>query len=126
MIQRAIEHDPKLYMSPIELKLEEPYYTHKTLKALKEEYPNDQFYLIVGADVASTIKNWEEGEWINQNFPRIVVTRPGFEFEGVIDINYTINISSTEIRNLVKEDKSIKYLVHPGVEEIIRGAKLYK
>lgn len=126
MIQRAIEAKVDFYMSPIELELEAPYYTYKTLQLLKEQYPEGEFKLIVGADVADSIKNWENGDWILQNFQLITVQRPGHNFNVQVDIEDSIDISSTQIRNLVKEGLPIDHLVHPGVEEIIKGAKLYK
>lgn len=126
MIQRAIATNVNFYMSPIELELEAPYFTYKTLQLLKEQYPEGEFKLIVGADVADSIKDWEHGDWILQNFSLITVQRPGYNFQVNVDIEDSIDVSSTEIRNLIKEGLSIEHLVHPGVKEIIEGAKLYK
>lgn len=126
MIQRALEGESEFFLSPVELELEAPYYTYKTLELLQKQYPNDEFSLIVGSDVALSIKNWENSSWILQNFQLIIVQRPGYNFNVQVDIEDSIDISSTQIRNLVKEGLPINHLVHPGVEEIIKGAKLYK
>ena len=126
MIQRAIEGESEFFMSPVEVQLDAPYYTYKTLELLQKYYPNDEFSLIVGADTALSIKDWERGDWILTNFPLITISRPGFEEPGVVDIPLEMNTSSTLIRELVKKGESIDFLVHPGVKEIIECTKLYK
>jgi nicotinate-nucleotide adenylyltransferase len=126
MIQRALEGKSEFFLSPVELELEAPYYTYKTLELLQKQYPNDEFSLIVGSDVALSIKDWENGGWILQNFPLITVNRPGCDEPGIVDIPLEINTSSTLIRAKVKKGESIADLVPPGVDEIIECIKLYK
>lgn len=126
MIQRAIEGESEFFLSPVELELEAPYYTYKTLELLQKQYPQDEFSLIVGSDVALSIKDWEKGDWILQNFPLITVNRPGCDEPGIVDIPLEMNTSSTLIRAKVKNGESIVDLVPPGVDEIIECIKLYK
>ena len=124
MIQRAIGNRPEFFMSPVEVQLDEPYYTYKTLERLQELHPTYQFNLIVGADVAATIKDWENGNWILENFPLIVLSRPGYDSDNSVPLE--VNVSSTQVRTLTKNGESIDHLVHPGVKEIIECIKLYK
>ena len=71
----------------------------KSFKQLQEEYPEDELYLIVGADIVNSIKDWHEGEWILENFKLITIARQGSEVDAII--KKTINVSSTEIRTLI-------------------------
>ena len=93
---------------------------------LKEEYPDDELFLIVGVDVAPQIGDWNEGDWILQNFGLITVARNGYEDTGIVDIPKTIDVSSTEIRELVKEKKQIYPLVPKVIAQYIKRYNLYK
>jgi nicotinic acid mononucleotide adenylyltransferase len=80
----------------------------------------------VGADTALNIRNWYEGEWILENFKLITVARPGYEDPAIVDIPMTLNISSTEIRELVKNKKQIYPLVPRIVSQCIKRFGLYE
>ena len=125
MIQRAIGNRPEFFMSPVEVQLDEPYYTYKTLERLQWLYPDYQFSLIVGADTAASIKDWENGNWILENFPLITLSRPGYD-NVINSVQLEVNASSTLVRTLTKAGEPIDHLVHPGVKEIIECIKLYK
>jgi nicotinate-nucleotide adenylyltransferase len=91
---------------------------------LQEEYPEDELYLIVGADIVNSIKDWHEGEWILENFNLITIARQGSEVEAVI--KKTINVSSTEIRTLISNGKQIYPLVPKVIAQYIKRYNLYK
>lgn len=126
MLLTAVKNIPNCKVSAIENKITPPYYSYKTLEALKERYKWDDLFLIVGADTATSIKDWNNGDWILKMMPLITVSRPGSEPTGIIDIPLQVDISSTEIRNLVKENKSIDHLVPRSVNGLINILKLYK
>jgi nicotinate-nucleotide adenylyltransferase len=69
---------------------------------------------------------------IIENYPLIVYKRPGFEIDNKLNARLEImnapllEISATHIRQLIKEGKSIKYLVPPVVEEEILASGLFK
>ena len=52
---------------------------------MKEYYPNEELYLIVGADIVDDIANWKEGEWILENFKLIAVNRANSSFKAKVD-----------------------------------------
>lgn len=114
MVKFAIKNMKKCYVSNIELDTPKPHYTSDTLKYLKETYPNDDLYLLVGEDVHNSISEWHEGKWILNNFKFIIYSRNIY------------NISSTEIRNLIKENKQIYPLVPQSVCDYITINNLYK
>lgn len=126
MIYLAIDNMEHCFLSNIDYKNTKPYYSANTLKLLKEEYPNDDLYIIVGVDIVNDIKNWHEGQWILDNFKLITIAREGYLDAGIHDISKTINISSTEIRELVKANKQIYPLVPKVVSQYIKKFNLYK
>lgn len=124
MVQLAIEGIENCKMSAIEYTTTSPHYSYNTLKLLKSEYSNDDLYLIVGADLASSIRYWHEGGWILENFNIITVDREGYDIEA--DISKTLDISSSEIRELVKNNKQIYPLVPKVINQYIKQFNLYK
>ena len=126
MISLAIDDMEHCSLSSIDYRNTEPYYSSNTLKMLKEEYPDDELLLIVGVDTALQIGNWNDGDWILENFGIITVARNGYYEPGVVDIPKTLDVSSTEIRELVKEKKQIYPLVPKVIAQYIKRYNLYK
>lgn len=126
MIQLAIDDMEHCSLSSIDYRNTEPYYSVNTLKMLKEEYPEDDLYVIVGVDIVNDIKNWHEGQWILDNFKLITIAREGYLDAGVPDIRKTLNVSSTEIRELAREKKQIYPLVPKVISQYIKRFNLYK
>ena len=125
MVQLAIDELEHCQMSCIDHRTSAPHYTSNTLKLLKEQYPNDELCIIVGADVAPNIKDWYEGEWILENFQLITVSRPGCENDNA-DISMMFDISSSYIRDLVKNGKQVYPLVPKVVSQCIKRFGLYE
>lgn len=110
----AMRRYPELYVKvdDIELKMPAPHYTIRTLDALKEREPDNDFTLIVGADNLAIIDRWKESERILKEYGLAVFPRQGYDSEEIIqkmkeqNPEYRIslvdaplvNISSTEIR----------------------------
>ena len=126
MINLAIDDMENCSLSSIDYRNTEPYYSANTLKLLKEEYPDDELLLIVGVDTAIQIRNWTDGDWVLENFGIITVARNGYYEPGVVDIPKTLDVSSTEIRELVKEKKQIYPLVPKVIAQYIKRYNLYK
>lgn len=140
MVNAAIKDNEKLELSTFESHDDSVVYTHQTLDYFKNKYPDDEFYYIMGEDSFMTIDSWRNYEKIlNDNL--IVFARTSIEEDSdlvkkvdfikkdnaniyLID-NLNINISSTLIRDLVKNNKSIKYLVPDSVRELIKEYGLY-
>ena len=126
MISLAIDDMENCSLSSIDYRNTEPYYSANTLKMLKEEYPEDELLLIVGVDTVLQIRNWTDGDWILENFGIITVARNGYYGPGVVNIPKTLDVSSTEIRELVKEKKQIYPLVPKVIAQYIKRYNLYK
>lgn len=132
LIDLSIEGEKKLRASNIEFSLPRPSYTIDTLTYLQEKYPQHQFSIIMGSDSFSNIKKWKNFEILLRNFEIFIYQRPGFKVkEDMITPNIKVidapllQISSTHIRNLIKEKKSIRYLVPDIVKEEIENQQYY-
>jgi nicotinate-nucleotide adenylyltransferase len=138
MINMAIEDNANFESSDIEIRRgrDSITYTVDTLMALREENKDEavKFYLIIGIDNLIELHTWKDPGKLFLLSEVVVLNRPGFllqnvknEFERqVIFVPAPgIDISSTEIRNKIKEKKSIKYLVPKQVEEYIIKNKIY-
>ena len=132
LVQKAIEHDLRMKASDIEFTLQRPSYTVHTLAYLKEKYPDHEFSIIMGSDSFQNLGNWKNSEVIISNYRIIVYKRPGIEIENKYGADIVVmkapllEISATHIRELIKEGKSIKYLVPPVVEEEISAGGYFK
>jgi nicotinate-nucleotide adenylyltransferase len=132
LIDLAIEGDTQLKSSNIEFKLPKPSYTIDTLTYLKEQYPQHQFSVIMGSDAFSNIKKWKNWQTLLENYPIIIYTRPEFPVnEQVLPASATLlhapllQISSTLIRDLIKNNKTIRYLVPEVIVEEIKNQQFY-
>ena len=141
MTKLAIEGNPHFEFSDLELKREGDTYTVDTLKTLKEQYPYDDLYLIVGSDTLFQMEKWYKPQEIFQ-LATILSSRrniPNAELEEQMDylrskygakiVNLympNIDISSTDIRDKVKHDMSVKYFTPDSVIAYIKEHKLYK
>ena len=133
LIDLAIEGDDRLRTSTIEFKLPKPSYTIDTLTYLSDQYPQHSFTVIMGSDAFSNIQKWKNWETLLKNYPIIIYERPDFQVDNAYTNKNTtilkaplLQISSTLIRNMIKENKTIRYLVPAVVEEEIRNQHYYK
>lgn len=131
LLQLAVEGETKLKVSNIEFKLPKPSYTVNTLIYLKEKYPSHQFDIVIGSDGFQNLSKWKNSDFIIKNYKFVVYQRPGFEIRNSINANLKevsgpqLLISSTHIRKMINENKSIKYLVPDLVNDEIRAKKYY-
>lgn len=131
LVQKAVENNHKFRASDIEFKLPRPSYTADTLTYISEKYPEHNFYLIIGSDSLKNIHKWKNSEFLLSNYSFYVYQRPGFEVEetkGNINVLKAplLEISSTEIRNMIKSGNSVKYLMPEKVLEEIEKNGYYK
>lgn len=131
MVRQSIEGAIKLKESDIEFHLPKPSYTVDTLTYLAEKYPQHQFTVIMGSDSYQNLPKWKNAEIILKNYSIVIYKRPGFEVENlpanVLVLNAPLlEISSTQIRKMIKEGKSIRYMVPDVVEQEIEKNAYYK
>lgn len=130
MINLAIESNIYFELSDIEINSTKTSYTYDTLVNLKKLYPNDEFYEIIGEDSADYLTTWKNYEEMLKLCKFIVFKRRGFNYEPehknikVLDSPY-IEISSTMIRDSIKNQKSVKYLLPDSLIKYITTNNLY-
>jgi nicotinate-nucleotide adenylyltransferase len=122
MVFLAVEDYPKLKPSDIEFRLPQPSYTVNTLAYLQEKFPTHEFSLIMGEDNLNSLHKWKNYEVILQNhdiyvYPRINTETVDPQIAANARIHRVdapvIEISSTFIRNSIKEGKNVRPLL-PG------------
>jgi nicotinate-nucleotide adenylyltransferase len=140
MAKLAFEGDPHFEVSDIEIEKAKngiTNYTVDTLIELYDLYKEDfiKIYLIVGIDNLIEFPKWKNPNKLFLISEVIVMNRPGYLVQDVDDefsrkARYLsvpmLEISSTDIRHRIRENKSVKYLLKPEVEEYVINNKLFK
>ena len=117
IIRAEIEDNSKLEVSDIEFDMPKPSYTIDTLVRLKENYPENNYSIIMGSDNLQNFHKWKNYEQILEDYSVYVCPRPGYEISGshknihIIEGVPQMEISSSFIRKSIKEGKDISYLM---------------
>lgn len=140
MCRLAAENIKKADVSDMEIMRQGKSYTVDTLRQLKELYPNSELYLITGADMFLTLQEWKAPQEIFSLASVCTVPRDDADYERLkaheIKLNEMgaktvvleikrMDISSTEIRSRVFNDKDISKLVDEEVESYIYANYLF-
>ena len=135
LVFRATKDYPKLAPSAIEFNLPQPNYTVRTLAYLEEKHPENQFALIMGEDNLRSLPKWKNAEVIMGNYPIYVYPRKmnpssgsaSFSSETITYLEAPIiEVSSTFIRQQIKDGKNIKPLLPIAVWNYIDEMNFYK
>lgn len=142
MVYLAIRKNESLFASDVEFQLPKPSYTIATLKVLEEQHPELRFSLIMGEDNLRNLHKWLAFEEIIQRIPILVYPRDLTEGESQDDevtiptelsqADITIcdaplmKISSTFIRQAIRNQKDVRYLIPDEVVNYISNNFLYE
>ncbi|HOJ24751.1 MAG TPA: nicotinate (nicotinamide) nucleotide adenylyltransferase [Bacteroidales bacterium] len=134
MVRLAIENANYLKASDIEFGLPKPSYTINTLEKLKNDYPQYTFNIIMGSDNAISIEKWKYFQNIIDNHRIYVYPRTGYSTKNIlthknIKIDNTapiIDISSTWIREQIKNGKDVQFFLRKVVYEFIKINGVYQ
>lgn len=133
MVTLAIGDNNKMKASNIEFKLPQPSYTVNTLAYLKEKHPHYDFALIMGTDNLQSFHKWKNYEEILKYYELYVYPRPEgnggdlMKHKKVKLINAPLmELSSTAIRNAVKEKKDVRYFVPSDAWEYMKEMHFYE
>lgn len=131
MTRLAINNRDPFKLCTIELDREGPSYTLDTINILKRKYPNDEFYFIIGSDMAVSLHTWNGIEELKKSVTFIVTTRPNYTVgspfeEEFIKVNVPeMELSSSDIRQRVSQKESIRYLMPEAVRMYVEEHRLY-
>ncbi len=155
MLRLAIADEPGLIIDEREIQREGPCYTFYTLQSLREKFPRVPLCLIIGADQFVNFDTWHRWQEILGLAHLVVVYRPGWnptgqignaELARLVQEHTTVDVgslrdiaggqlffaqvsqfdlSSSRIRTLLRQGKSVRYLVPDAVYDYIRSQTLY-
>jgi nicotinate-nucleotide adenylyltransferase len=133
LVQLAVEDFPKFKVSKIEFDLPQPNYTIHTLAHLKEKYPDYAFVLMMGEDNLDGLEKWKNYEVILDQYEIYVYPRPKVSTQKDKDHPHVkmvdapmIEISSTFIRESIKNKKDIRFFLPEKVWKLIDDYHLYR
>jgi len=126
MLRAAIEGEARFAVDPCELRRPPPSYTIDTVKQIRQNNRDASIYCLIGEDNVARLTKWHRFAELEKMVHFIVLDRTGQPpSHSYPVIERKIDIAATEIRKRVASGRSIRYLVPPAVEEIIRREKLY-
>jgi nicotinate-nucleotide adenylyltransferase len=154
MLRLALERQPDFIVDEREIKRSGPSYMVDTIKSLRKDFPNEKLCLIVGMDAFVHLDTWKDWRKLTDMVSLVITQRPRFEQDSIpgsdliqymndkrvndkaqfVNSNEThcyfcgvtqLDISSTKIRKMTKEGKSIDYLLPEKVANYIHDQNLY-
>lgn len=135
MVRLAIEYDNRFKASSVEFDMPRPSYTINTLTYLKEKHPTYSFALIMGTDNLATLHKWKNSEQILKNYSVYVYPRKEEHPVPVELLKHpsvklteapVMELSSTFIREAIKNKKDIRHMMPPAVAEYVKEMHFYE
>lgn len=132
LVELATRDNPRIKASNFEFELPRPSYTVDTLTALTKADPAQTFALVMGADNLQTLHKWKKAEVLMEHYPIYVYPRPGVTPEppAAAQVHQSeaplLDISATQIRTLLKQGLSTRYLLPEAVREEVERAGYYR
>ena len=142
MVKKAIEPYSFFSINNYEIVKKGLSFTYETLRYLHESFKEVELYFITGADCLVNLNSWKNINEIFKFSNLVVFNRPGFDKNDLLkrkeefDREYCTNIvyldllnieiSSTLIRERVRESLEVKFFLPPGVVDIIDKYNLYR
>lgn len=142
MVELALLDNPCFKCLDLEIKRGGSSYSCETLTQLKRVHPENEFFFIVGADCLFTIENWKSPEKIFENCTLAAAVRDDAPWDemvtkqrelekrfraDIILLSFLrISVSSTEIRERIREGKSVRYLVPDRTLKYIEEKGYYR
>ena len=140
MCRLAIDEDRALEVSDVEIRRGGISYTSDTLKELKQAYPQDELFLVLGWDAARLFATWHEPDEVRRLATIVVVTRPGgkplddeaLEHAGlsgdrvIVCARPTPDISGSALRRSIANGEPVGDRLPEAVERYIAKNRLYR
>jgi len=133
MVKAAIADNYKFEVSDIEFRLPKPSYTIITLAHLAEKHPNHQFVVLIGEDNLDNFERWKNHDEILEQYGLYVYPRPhtsNSKLKAHPNVKLVesplLDISATYIRDRIRNNQSIRYLVPEVVGGMIQAKGFYK
>ncbi len=137
LCELAVADHPQIQPSNVEFMLPQPSYTIDTLTHLAARYPSYRFSLLMGEDNLRSLHRWKNYRAILEHYPIYLYPRRAREGEEATADDVAshpnvqriaaplLDISATEIRQMVKAGRSIRYCVPDAVRRYVEDKFLY-
>lgn len=141
MLEFAVAGHPEFSVDRSEIKRTGPSYTVDTLRGLRQAYPNDELFFLMGADSLAEFSLWKEPREIAALASLVVVnrgTQPPPELEPLVPLLGAesvariqrvampgIDISASDLRRRAHSGQSLRYLTPRAVERFIIERQIY-
>lgn len=140
MLKIATQGNPRFIVDDYETIQGKVNYTVDTLERYSREYnvSRDKLYFVIGSDSLRDFNTWRDPQGIADRATLLAFPREGVDWkELLLPLKHLaakiiicnapiIQISSTLVRDRVRQGKSVRYLVPAGVEEYIVKMRLYQ
>ena len=142
MVKLAARDVPYFRVNLYEAETEEHSYTYSTMQEFNRQYPEDEFYFILGADSLFSIEEWKDFRKIFPTCTILAAMRDDKDAQSMqSQIDYLkkeynasiellqaplVEISSTAIRKRAAKGRSVRYMVPDAVAEYIAEHRLYR
>ncbi|MCL5973693.1 MAG: nicotinate-nucleotide adenylyltransferase [Ferrimicrobium sp.] len=134
VVSQVLRTIPGLEPSDIEIQRGGLSYSIDTLNELRASHPNDELFLVVGADAASQMPTWERAEELSTLARLVIVNRYGYPtISSILDFDQPIlaempwlDISSTDLRERVRDHRPLQFLLPETAIEAIELYQLYR
>lgn len=142
MLKLVSDKNESFEVSSIDFDSDSSLYLFEQLEEIQETFPDNELWFLIGSDNLKEINKWKKPEILLSKYKCIVMERDTDNIETIIEnddflrehkdniikLNQEIrsNYSSTYVRQLIKNNKSIRYLVPDEVYEYIEKNNLYR
>jgi len=130
MVSLAVKDNSVFEVSDIEKEIEGPSYTYYVLQKIKDKYVDNNYFLIIGQDEANYFDKWFKYEEILKMCKVIVGARETDLPPNNLSFDYitmpNIDISSSDLREKIKNNKSVLYFMPDTVAFYINNKDLYR
>ena len=131
MVKLAFQNDPKIHASALDIERNKITYTIDTLNEFEQIIPGANLFFVLGADAFLRFPEWRNNEEIREKATIVCVSRHGLDLirqderDIMLEVNM-LDISSTAVREHVRNDDDISEFVPESVSEYITKHRLYK
>ena len=142
MVKLAIADTEYFVLQPYEVESKDVHCSYKTMEHFKEVYPEHEFYFIIGADSLFNLEKWvlparllktcvllaayRDEKGTDEMLEQIRYLNQKYDADIRLLNTPNVDISSSDIRKLLKENKSIQQIVPESVKRYIENQQLYK
>jgi len=131
MLELALSGHPSFRICKRELERSGPSYTVDTLRDLHTEFPEHEWFLLLGGDSVNDFSKWRAPDEIAALAKLVAVNRGSQPLEPnereFLHVQMpALDISGSNLRARLQSHQSIRYLVPRAVEEYLRQNKLYQ